>query len=217
MRLAIVRGGRRGLRQVGFRLGAISCVLLTSVALSEAKQKPIPTPTPKPTLTPNPSATPATTQTPKPPPTPETKIDARTEAELLQAEDRFINAIRNQDAKELEDLLHPHYADAFDGAGSATSKGGAILRATAGQLPAYHIEKERQLIRSGDTFTVEGLGKDTAHELTEDNPSEHWAYVRRIWTKERGRWIATAQIIKPLEDNELRERLDSETKTKQPN
>jgi hypothetical protein len=216
MKSAVVRRMRRGLRQVGFRLGAISCVLLTSVALSEAKQKPAPTATPKPTLTPNPSATPATTQAPKPPSTPETKIDTRTEAELLQAEDRFINAIRNHDAKELEDLLHPHYADAFDGAGSAITKRGVITRATDARLPAYRIEKERKLIRSGDTFTVEGLGKDTAHELTEDNPSEHWAYVRRIWTREHGRWIATAQIIKPIEDNELRERLDPETKTKQP-
>jgi hypothetical protein len=81
-------------------------------------------------------------------------------------------------------------------------------------LPAYHIEKDRKLIRSGDSFTVEGLGKDTAHELTEDNPSEHWAFVRRLWTREHDRWIATAQIIKPIEDNELRERLDPETKPK---
>ena len=212
MRLAVVRRMRR----VGFRLGTISCVLLSSVALSEAKQKPKPTTTPKPALTPNPSATAPTTPTPKTSSTPETKIDARTEAERLQAEDRFINAIRNHDGKELEDLLHPYYADALDGASSAISKRGVIMRATEARLPAYHIEKERKLIRSGDSFTVEGLGKDTAHELTEDNSSEHWAFVRRIWTREHGRWIATAQIIKPIEDNELRERLDPETKTKQP-
>ena len=216
MKLALVRRMRRGLRQVGFRLGTISCVLLTGVALSEAKQKPKPTVTPKPTVAPNPSATALTTETPKPSSTPETKIDARTEAELLQAEDRFINAIRNHDAKELEDLLHPSYADAFDGASSALSKRGVIMRAANGQLPAYHIEKERKLIRSGDSFTVEGLGKDTARELTEDNSSEHWAFVRRIWTREGGRWIATAQIIARIEDNELRERLNPDTKTKKP-
>jgi hypothetical protein len=189
---------------------------LSSVALSDAKQKPKPTATPKPTLTPNPSATAPTTETPKPSSTPETKIDARTEAELLQAEDRFINAIRNHDGKELEDLLHPYYADSFEGASSAIAKRGVIMRATNGQLPAYHIEKERKLIRSGDSFTVEGLGKDTAHELTEDNSSEHWVFVRRIWTREGGRWIANTQIITRLEDNELRERLDPETKTKKP-
>lgn len=218
MKLAGVRRLRRGLRQVGFRLGTISCVLLTSVALSEAKQKPEPKPlaTPKPPLSPNPSAPASTTETPKPSSTPATEMDARTEAELLQAEDRFLNAIRNHDAKELEDLLHPYYADAFEGASSAFSKRGVIIRATDGRLPAYQIEKERKLTRSGDTFTVEGLGKDTAHELTEDNSSEHWAFVRRIWTNEGGRWIATAQIITRLEDNEARERLNPETKTNKP-
>ena len=199
-----------------FRLTILSLVLSSTVALSETKRKTKPSATPKPTLTPKPTATPTSTATPKPSPTPETKIDARMEAELLQAEDRFVNAIRNHDAKELEVLLHPYYADAFDGANSAIPKRGVIMRATDARLPAYHIEKERKLIRSGETFTVEGLGKDTAHELTEDNPSEHWAFVRRIWTREDGRWIATAQIIKPLEENELREKLEAETKEKQP-
>jgi len=204
------------LRPAWFGFGIISFFLLSSVALSETKQKSKPTPTPKPTLTPNPSATAPTTPTPKPSSTPETKIDAATEAELLQAEDRFINAIRNHDAKELDALLHPYFADSFEGAGSAISKRGVIMRATDGALPAYRIEKERKLIRSGDSFTVEGLGKDTAHELTEDNPSEHWAFVRRLWSREGGRWIAAAQIIAPLEDKELRERLEAETKKKQP-
>ena len=199
-----------------FRLTVLALVLSGTVALSETKQKPKPSATPKPTLTPNPTGTPGSAATPKPAPTPETQIDAKTEAELLQAEDRFINAIRNHDAKELEDLLHSHYADAIDGRESAVTKRGVIARASDARLPAYHIEKERKLIRSGDSFTVEGLGKDTAHELTEDNPSEHWAYVRRIWTREHGRWIATAQIIKPIEDNELREKVNAETKEKQP-
>jgi hypothetical protein len=205
-----------GFREVGFRLGTISFVLLSSVALTDAKQ-PKAAAAPKPALTPNPSATAPTTPTPKPSSTPDTKIDARMEAELLQAEDRFINAIRNHDAKELEGLLHPYFADSLEGASVATAKRGVIARASAGRLPAYQIEKERKLIRSGDTFTVEGLGKDTSHELTEDNATEHWAFVRRLWSRENGRWIATAQIIAPLEENEARERLAPEKKEKQPN
>jgi hypothetical protein len=216
MKAAVARGRGRRWRQIAVGVGVTSCLLLSAVALAEVKQKSQPTPTPKPIVKPNPSATAATSPAPKPSSTPETNIDSRTEAELLQAEDRFVNAIRNHDAKELEELLHPHYADAFEGAGSAVSKRGVIVRATDGRLPAYHIEKERKLIRSGDSFTVEGLAKDLAQEMTEDNPSEHWAFVRRLWSREGGRWTATAQTVAPLEDNEARERLNSETKKKQP-
>jgi hypothetical protein len=217
MKSVVVRRLHRGLRQVGFRWGTISFVLLSSVALTDAKQKPKATATPTPALTTNPSATAPTTPTPKPSSTPDTKIDARMEAELLQAEDRFINAIRNHDVKELEGLLHPYFADSLEGASAAISKRGVITRVADGRLPAYQIEKERKLIRSGDAFTVEGLGKDTAHALTEDNATEHWAFVRRLWSRENGRWIATAQIIAPLEEKDARERLDPEKKEKQPN
>jgi hypothetical protein len=215
MKLAVVRRMRRRLRPVGFHLATFSLALLSSGALSDAKEKPKPPPAPSPTPNPSSAAQPAVI--PKSSSTPETKIDARMEAELLQAEDRFINAIRNHDAKELEDLLHPYYADSFEGANSAISKRGVIMRATQARLPAYQIEKERKLTRSGDSFTVEGLGKDVAHELTEDSPTEQWAHVRRIWSREANRWIATAQIITPMEENEARERLAPETKEKQPN
>ena len=216
MKLAVVRRMRRGLRRVGFRLGTISCVLLTSVALSEAKQKPKPTATPQPTLTPNPSATAPATQTPKPALTPETKIDARTEAELLQAEDRFINAIRNRDAKALSDLLADYYADSFRDDERAINKRGSIERATEGKLSIYRVEKERKLIRSGDTFTVEGLAKKVNPLASEENPKEEWVDVRRLWLRQGDRWLAIAQIITRIEDNELRERLNPETKTKKP-
>jgi len=35
---------------------------------------------------------------------------------------------------------------------------------------AYQVAKDRKLIRSDDSFTVEGLARDVAHELTEDHP-----------------------------------------------
>jgi hypothetical protein len=178
--------------------------------LAQKETNSTPAPTPKPTASQKPTAS------PKPSPTPDTKIDAKTEAELLQAEDRFINAIRNQDAKALEEILHAYYADSIEGRSAAVTKLGFITRATAGRLPAYKVEKERKLTRSGDTFTVEGLGNDVAHDLTEDHPTEQWAQVRRIWSREGNRWIATAQIITPLEENEARERLAPETKKKQP-
>ena len=144
-------------------------------------------------------------------------MDAKMEAELLQAEDRFINAIRNRDVKELEALLHPQYADAMEGSERAIVKRGIIMRASEGRLPAYKIEKERKLIRSGDSFTVEGMARNVAQELTEDAPTEKWAFIRRIWTRENGQWIATAQIVKEMEENEAREKLAPETKEKKPN
>ena len=195
---------------VRLTLAVLSLALSNAVAFAQHEKNSKSPATPKPQTTQTPPAS------PKPSPTPETKIDARTEAELLQAEDRFVIAIKNRDVKELEELLHPQFADSIEGRESAIIKRGFIPRASRGSLPAYRVEKERKLIRSGDLFTVEGLGKDIAHELTEDNPSEHWASVRRFWVREGGRWIATAQVIAPIEDNEIRERLNPETKTKAP-
>jgi hypothetical protein len=193
---------------VRLTMAVLSLALSNAVVLAQPEENSKSPATPKPGTTQTPTASPK--------PTPETKIDARTEAELLQAEDRFVIAIKNRDVKELEELLHPQFADSIQGRESAIIKRGFIPKASIGSLPAYRVEKERKLIRSGDLFTVEGLGKDIAHEMTEDNPSEHWASVRRFWVKEGGRWIATAQIIAPIEDNELRERLNPETKTKPP-
>lgn len=216
MKFSVVDRIRDRSSSVSFRLTILSFVLSGSVALAETKQKTKPSATPQPTLTPKPTGSPRLTAAPTPSPTPETKIDAKMEAELLQAEERFVNAIRNRDAKELEALLHPLFADSLEGGNTAVRKHSVIKRATAGDLPAFHIERERKLIRSGDSFTVEGLGKDTAHELTEDKPTEQWAFVRRLWSRENGRWIATAQIIAPLEEKELREKLEAETQEKQP-
>jgi hypothetical protein len=69
-----------------------------------------------------------------------------------------------------------------------------ITRASAGRLPAYRVEKERKLIRSGDAFTVEGLARDTAPQPPDEKPNE-WVHVRRLWERQGARWIATAEII----------------------
>src|SRR2546423_6867725 len=134
------------------------------------------------------------TTTPKPSLTPETTIDFKTAAELLQAEDRFINAIRNGDAKALNDLLADYYADSFHDDERAVNKRGSIKRATEGKLPIYRVEKERKLIRSGDTFTVEGLAKKANLLASEENPKEEWVHVRRLWLRQGDRWLAIAQI-----------------------
>lgn len=138
------------------------------------------------------------------------------EADLLQAEDRLVNAIRNRDVKELEQILHPHFADAMEGSERAFIKRAVIARATEGHLPAYKISRERKLIRSGDAFTVEGFGNNVAQELTEDAPTEKWAFVRRLWSHENGRWIATAQTVKEMDEEEAREKLSPENKEKKP-
>jgi hypothetical protein len=210
MKFSTLSCSSRRLSRVRFALTILSLALSSAVVIGQQENNSKSATTPKPTASQKPTAS------PKPSPTPDTKIDAKTEAELLQAEDRFINAIRNKDEKTLEELLHAYYADSIEGRSAATTKHGFILRATAGRLPAYKVEKERKLTRSGDTFTVEGLGNDVAQELSEDHPTEQWAQVRRIWNREGTRWIATAQIITPLEENEARERLAPEKKEKQP-
>src|SRR2546423_5225468 len=187
MSLAMVSRVPRRSSTVTFSLTILSLVLSSTVALSQKQQESKPSPTPK--------LPPGATATPTPRPTPESKIDPKMEAELLQAEDRYINAIRNRDAKDLDQILHPHFADSINGSESAIIKRGFIMRVTSHGLPAYQVVKERQLIRSGDSFTVEGLAKDVAHELTEDYPTEQWAHVRRLWGKEGGQWMRTEQIV----------------------
>jgi hypothetical protein len=193
-------------RAVRFRLAMLFVVVAHTAAFSEDKPKSKVSPTPQPT------AVPKSSPAAKPAPTPDTKIDAKMEAELLQAEDRFVNAVRNRDAKELEEILHPDYRTAMDGSESATPKRRFILRATDGRMPAYKIERERKLERSGDSFTVEGLAMDVAHPPTEDHPTEEWAFVSRIWSREGGQWIATAQTVKPLEEHERQEKREQEEK-----
>jgi len=194
------------------KLGLTVFTLFLSGAIAVAQQEK----NAKPMTTPTVTATPKRAATPDPSPTPETKIDAKTAAELLQAEDRFIIAIRNHDAKALSDLLADYYADSFRDDEKAINKRGSIERATEGKLSIYRVEKERKLIRSGDTFTVEGLAKKAKPLASEENPKEEWVHVRRLWLRQGGRWLAIAQIITRIEDNEVRERLDSESKTKQP-
>src|SRR5205085_1343269 len=133
---------------------------------------------------PNPTASQKPTASPKPLSTPETKIDARTEAELLQAEDRFVMAIQNGDAKALSEILTDYYADSRGDDERAVNKRGSIDRARAGRLPVYRIEKERKLIRSGDTFTVEGLGKDVRPVRSEESRRDEWVHVRRLWLRQ---------------------------------
>jgi hypothetical protein len=152
-----------------------------------------------------PAASPKSTASPTPLPTRETKIDAKTEAELLQAEDRFVMALQNRDAKALEELLHPYFADSIEGHERAITKLGTITRASTGGLPIYRVERERKLIRSGDLFTVEGLATNTAREGLEDRRVE-WVHVRRLWERKGDRWIATAQIITEKPDREEQEK-----------
>ena len=150
---------------------------------------------------PRPEAGKIPTPMPAPSSTPVTEIDAVTEAELLLAEDRFVNAIENRDAKELEELLHPQFADAIKGRESAVTKRGFVPKVSKGSVPAYRVEKERKLTRSGNLFTVEGLARDMSRDGWESRPEE-WVQVRRLWEKQSTRWLATAQIIKPADERE---------------
>jgi hypothetical protein len=182
--------------RIKFGLAVFSLSLSSAIAVAQQEKSAKPTGTPKATSAPKPAAT------PKPSPIRETKIDAKMEAELLQAEDRFINAIRNRDAKALSDLLADYYADSFRDAERAINKRGSIERATEGKLPVYRVEKDRKLIRSGNTFTVEGLAKDSRPVLSEENRKEEWVHVRRLWLREGDRWLAIAQIITPGEEKQ---------------
>lgn len=182
---------------------------------SKAAATPKPSATIQPTATAKPTASTSAQPTPSPKAssTPETAIDAKTEAELLRAEDRLLKAIRDRDAKVLEEVLHPGFADAIEGAETAVNKRGFIMRARDGRLPAYKVEKERVLERSGDSFTVEGTARDGA-DLPHDHRGAEWAHVRRIWTREGGQWIVTAQIVEPMKERAEEEQRAAEKKEK---
>ena len=179
-----------------FAWAILAAVVLANTVLFAQQEK-----HPEFTATPGPETRQTPTASPAPSSTPETTIDALTEAELLLAEDRFVNAIENRDAKELEELLHPQFADAIKGRESAITKRGFIPRVSNGSVPAYRVEKERKLTRNGNLFTVEGLARDMSHDGWESRPEE-WVHVRRLWEKQSTRWLATAQIITPAEEPE---------------
>jgi hypothetical protein len=157
--------------------------------------------------------TPSASKPPKTTPTPTSKLDPKTEAELLQAEDRFINAIRNADRKELGELLHDKYADSFgQHAGSAIVKRGVLDRLGTPAVPAYRVVKDRKLTVSVDLYTVEGLAKAERQGTGDDQPKDEWFKVRRLWTKTDGRWVITAQMIVPVEESGEKEEKDKEKK-----
>lgn len=193
-------------RKVGVTI--LPLVLLTSVALSTDEKKA------KPMATPTPTGSPKSTPTPKPAPTPDTVIDSKMKAELLAAEDRLLKAIKDRDVKALEEILHAGFADAIEGSEVAVNKRGFLVRATAGRLPAYKIEKERVIERSGDSFTVAGTARDTTRELPHDHRATEWARVWRIWDRSSGQWIATAQNVDPTEEHDEKEQPAPEKKEK---
>jgi hypothetical protein len=168
---------------------------------------------PAPSKTKTPAKAPETTPTPNP------KLDPKTEAELLQAEDRLIMAIQNGDAKALGELLDDHYADTFADAKKAMGKRGALVFLKGGRLPFYRVEKEQTLSRRGDTFIVEGLGKEGGRETSDDHPKEEWVRVRRVWTKSNDHWLLYSQVITTEEQREAQKKAEQEreAKEKQPN
>jgi ketosteroid isomerase-like protein len=176
-------------RTVRIGLTVMSVVLTSSLVIAE------PTPVKSPDKAPKKNAE----SKPEPSATPEPKIDSKTEAEILQAEERFINAIKNNDAKALTEILHEYYADALGRyAKKATNKRGTLDRASKGRLPAYRIEKERKISQSTDSFTVEGLAK-AERQNPGDEPPDKWFRVNRIWTKTEDRWVLNAQAVFSVE------------------
>jgi hypothetical protein len=178
-----------------FSLTFLCLLLSNTLVFAEPAKNSTSAESPKPAATQKPSAAPRTL------PTPETKIDEKTEAELLQAEDRFVIGIENRDAKVLEELLHPHFADAIQGGESALTKRAFIAKVSRGGAAAYRVEKERKLTRSGNLFTVEGFARDMFRDGWESRPEE-WVRVRRLWEKQDNRWITTAQMITPEAEGE---------------
>jgi uncharacterized protein DUF4440 len=194
-----LRRNRSGTVKFGLTIGSF----LFAIAFAAAEPSPAKPPKVRPT--PKPGAT------PKPSPTPDAKLDAKTEAELLQAEDRFIIAIKNGDAKALGELLHEGFADSFGRYASvATARRGILDRVGSGQVPAYRVIKDRKLSVSADLFTVEGLAH-AERQNPGDEPWDEWFQVRRLWTKTEGRWLVTAQMITPV-DKEAEDEKEKEKK-----
>lgn len=204
------------LRESRISLAATVVVFaLSSAALFAQKAKNSPTASAKATTTPNSTVTAGPTATPRPSQTPETRIDPKMEAELLQAEDRFVIAIQNRDAKALDELLHPYYADALGAGEAAVNKRGVMQRLNAKRLPAYRVERERKFVRSGDSFTVEGMAIDAAHGDSDDTPNK-WVHIVRLWMKDGDRWIVTAQAVTPELDWDEQKEREAEAKEKKP-
>ena len=124
-----------------------------------------------------------------------TSVDPATRKDLLAAEARLAAAIEKRDMTVLDELLADYYADSRKGAKRAYDKKGTLARCREGRLPAYPLEPEAQLTRSGDVITVEGQAKPTGVELRTEEASGELVPVRHLWTKKDGRWLLVAQVI----------------------
>jgi hypothetical protein len=182
--------------------------LFASLAAAQAEKGARPAATPKVTSTPTSTAKPIASASGN------AKVDATTEAELLQAEQRFREAIEKRDSDALDHLLMDYYTDGLEEGERALTKRAVLIQCEAGKLDPLTIDKPR-ITQTGDRTTVEGQSKMALKNRTTGQTEERAVHVRRFWTRKDGQWFVAGQLREFLDAKEKEER-EKERQEKEP-
>jgi hypothetical protein len=135
------------------------------------------------------------------------EVDAKTREELQAAEKRFGTAIEKRDIAALSEILADYYADSYGDDERAVPKRGVIARAKAGTLFFYRIETDLRISVSAKTYTVAGNAIPPPPQFWSERAVEpKWVRVRRMWTKNGGRWILIMQNVQESDEEKEREK-----------
>jgi hypothetical protein len=149
---------------------------------------------------------PATIPAKEKPSNTEAEVDPKIVHEILKMERQFAEAIKARDAGTLDRVLADYYADSREGSDSAISKKGTLARSQAGTLISYPIERQQKVTQRRDLVTVEGLSRNPPALVTDTEQEEQWLHIRRLWTKNAGRWRLVAQTREDVEKEKPKEK-----------
>jgi hypothetical protein len=132
-------------------------------------------------------------------------ITRKIEREILRSEQLLGRAIKKRDVVSLARLLADYYAATYEGGERGTGKTATLELCEAGSLPFYEIQDERKLEARAELVAIEGLGRNTL-SLGTDRSDQTLFRVKRLWTKNKGRWLLVSQTLEPAaEESEEQE------------
>jgi hypothetical protein len=130
-------------------------------------------------------------------------VDAKTVKEIRAMEDQLRVAIEKCDEVLLGKLLADYFADSVEGSEKATSKAGTIARCKAGKLYFLALGDDKELSRSADVVTVQGVAPAAEVKTKADDVETPRAFrVRRLWAKKNGKWLLIVQERSPIEEKD---------------
>jgi hypothetical protein len=126
------------------------------------------------------------------------RVSRRTAHEVSKSERKLGVAIRSKDVVSLERLLADYFAASYEGSEKATGKVAVVELCRAGMLPYYQILAEPKLEARAELVEVAGLARSSLRAGT-DREDKRVFRVKRLWTKQDGRWLLVSQTLTPVD------------------